>query len=409
MTDNMNPSVIRRIFAPTTKAAIGARLVRERDAWKASLRRTFRGEFTRKTAAILTASLSLTVLSTAAYTVKAGDTLIEIAKTHGTTVSALIAANGISNPDLIRIGQLLTVPGESAGAGSTYTVKMGDTLAGIAAKLGTTVAALVAENGIGNPDVIQIGQKLTLSGGAGAITAPGTATTHLVKPGETLAMIAGMYGVTVKDLQNANGLTTSTIYAGTTLIIGPGPAAPSPGTVESKTHTVKAGETLSSIAAAYGVIAADLAKANDLANPNLIRIGQQLAIPGAGVSWVCPVAGAKYFNDWGFPRSGGRIHQGNDLFAPRGTPVLAPVAGTVEHKTGVVGGLQFWMQGDDGIRYIGTHLDGFGIAGRVKAGEVIGYVGNSGNAVGSSPHVHFEMATGGATINPYPTLQENGC
>ena len=126
-------------------------------------------------------------------------------------------------------------------------------------------------------------------------------------------------------------------------------------------------------------------------------------------AWVCPVVSSRYFNDWGFPRSGGRFHQGNDLFAPRGTEVRAPVSGFVELKSGVVGGLQFWLTGDDGRTYIGTHLDGFALAGDVPAGAVMGYVGDSGNAVGSDPHLHFEILVDGAPINPYPILSENGC
>ena len=63
----------------------------------------------------------------------------------------------------------------------------------------------------------------------------------------------------------------------------------------------------------------------------------------------------------------------------------------------------------DGRTYIGTHLDGFALAGDVPAGAVMGYVGDSGNAVGSDPHLHFEILVDGAPINPYPILSENGC
>src|SRR3546814_10620424 len=77
-------------------------------------------------------------------------------------------------------------------------------------------------------------------------------------------------------------------------------------------------------------------------------------------------------NDWGFPRSGGRFHEGNDLFAPRGTPFVAVVSGTVVQTTGRIGGKQVKLAGDDGVSYYGTHLDGFGASGRVNAGDVIG-------------------------------------
>src|SRR3546814_1348586 len=100
-------------------------------------------------------------------------------------------------------------------------------------------------------------------------------------------------------------------------------------------------------------------------------------------------------NDGGSPRSGGRFHVGNDLFAPRGMPFVAVVSGTVVQTTGRIGGRQVKLAGDDGVSYYGTHLDGFGASGRVNAGDVIGYVGTTGNAAGGTPHVHFEVHPGG--------------
>lgn len=93
------------------------------------------------------------------------------------------------------------------------------------------------------------------------------------------------------------------------------------------------------------------------------------------------------------------------MFAPRGTPVLAPVSGFVHQIEGTIGGIQFRLEGDNGNRYIGTHMDSFGKSGKVVAGEVIGYVGDSGNAKGSNPHLHFEIALNRTeTVNPYPYL-----
>ena len=131
----------------------------------------------------------------------------------------------------------------------------------------------------------------------------------------------------------------------------------------------------------------------------------------AGKSWVCPVKNASFFNDWGFPRAGGaRYHEGNDLFSGRGAAVYAPVSGTVEQKTGSIGGMQFNLTGDDGVMYLGSHMSGFGKSGRVNAGDVLGFVGTSGNAIGTSPHLHFGMfLSNGLAINPYPTLLANGC
>jgi murein DD-endopeptidase MepM/ murein hydrolase activator NlpD len=123
-------------------------------------------------------------------------------------------------------------------------------------------------------------------------------------------------------------------------------------------------------------------------------------------SWICPVQGPRAFSDdFGDPRSGGRRHQGNDILSPRGTPVVASVAGTVSHRSVSLGGLSYYLRGDDGNTYFGTHMSRYGASGRVSAGTVIGYVGDTGNASGT-PHLHFEIHPGGgAAINPYPTLR----
>jgi peptidoglycan LD-endopeptidase LytH len=126
--------------------------------------------------------------------------------------------------------------------------------------------------------------------------------------------------------------------------------------------------------------------------------------------WKCPVQGPVSFTDtWGAPRSGGRTHKGTDMMASTGTPTVAPVSGRVEHRGSSLGGLSWWVYGDDGNEYYGTHLSGYENvgAGHVERGTVIGYVGSSGNASASAPHLHFEFHPGGGSaINPYPRLVE---
>ncbi len=131
------------------------------------------------------------------------------------------------------------------------------------------------------------------------------------------------------------------------------------------------------------------------------------AAPSAGtVLTYCPVAGAVSFIDsWGYARSGGRRHKGVDMMASIGTPIAAPVSGTVSHRSNRVGGRSFHLQGDDGNYYYGTHMSDYGASGRVNAGDIIGYVGDDGNARGI-PHLHFEVHPGGGrAVNPYPYVQ----
>jgi len=232
---------------------------------------------------------------------------------------------------------------------------------------------------------------------------------HIVERGQSLPSIAAKYkGVSSQDIATANGILSSVIYAGTRLFLD-GPGFTADGTAGEISYTVQRGDRLGDIAHEFGVSLSVLASANDISNPNLIRAGQTLAVP-SGTAWICPVEGASYFNDWGFPRGGGtRYHEGNDLFVAKGTPIRAPVSGTVEFVTGSIGGNQFRLYGDDGVKYIGSHMSEFGKDGNVRAGDVIGYVGNTGNAAGTRPHLHFGVYYKGVVVNPYPTLVAHGC
>ncbi|WP_243738247.1 lytic transglycosylase [Cellulomonas shaoxiangyii] len=127
------------------------------------------------------------------YTVRTGDTVSAIARAHGTTVPAVVAANGLDARGFIRAGQTLRIPGAASAApapaaaaptGGTYTVRTGDTVSGIARAHGTTVAAVVAANGLDARAFIRAGQRLVVPG-AGAATAPAAASTGLV--GNTFA------------------------------------------------------------------------------------------------------------------------------------------------------------------------------------------------------------------------------
>lgn len=119
----------------------------------------------------------------------------------------------------------------------------------------------------------------------------------------------------------------------------------------------------------------------------------------------CPVGGpAEYVDSWGESRSGGRRHEGVDMAATRGTEVLAVRAGEAEFKRSNLGGNAIWLETSSGERYYYAHLDAWEGSSRVvAAGEVIGYVGSSGNARGD--HLHFETRIGEHAINPYPLVR----
>lgn len=133
--------------------------------------------------------------------------------------------------------------------------------------------------------------------------------------------------------------------------------------------------------------------------------------PPPSGSMVCPVNGAVSFTDtWGAPRSGGRTHKGVDMLASRGTPLVAIESGTIKRMgNGGLGGITVYITGNSGDLYYYAHLDGWA-AGlttgqSVTVGDLIGYVGNSGNARYTVTHLHFEYHPGGGSaVNPTPLV-----
>lgn len=131
---------------------------------------------------------------------------------------------------------------------------------------------------------------------------------------------------------------------------------------------------------------------------------QSVAVPVAGV------ARRSLVDTWGGARSGGRRHEGIDIFAPRGTAVIAATEGIVARiGDNRLGGRSVWVYGPGRQRHYYAHLDRYedtlSAGDRVAAGDVLGYVGNSGNAQGTPPHLHYGIYTMSGAINPYPLLK----
>jgi LysM repeat protein len=171
-------------------------------------------------------------------------------------------------------------PSAEPGTGvETYTVQPGDALGSIARRFGTTIQALVELNQLQNANFIWAGQQLLIRGTAPEPQpepTPGTGR-YTAQPGDTLGSIARRFGTTAAVLAALNNIANpELIYVGQSLVLPAGGEQPEVGPIY---HVVQPGETLSSIAARYGVSIAAIAEANDLANVNLIWVGLRLVIP----------------------------------------------------------------------------------------------------------------------------------
>ena len=130
---------------------------------------------------------------------------------------------------------------------------------------------------------------------------------------------------------------------------------------------------------------------------------------GAIEGFRCPFPGSSFIDSWGYPRSGGRTHKGTDMFGGWNAPLIAVSDGVVYNGNGGLGGRSVWLLGDNGYAYYYAHLSDWAVSSgtRVSAGSVVGYNGDSGNARGGTPHLHFQIHPGGRgarPVNPYPTV-----
>jgi len=171
------------------------------------------------------------------HLVQPGDNLFRLALRYGTTVDAIVTANGLSNADAIYVGQQLVIPRNSTNSSTTppattsggkYIVQQGDTLSGIALRHGVTIWALVQANGLFDTHIVYAGQRLIIPGADTTEPEPTeTPDTYTVRPGDTLSSIARRFGTSAFTLARLNGISNpSLIYAGQVLrLSGAVPAA----------------------------------------------------------------------------------------------------------------------------------------------------------------------------------------
>jgi LysM repeat protein len=260
------------------------------------------------------------------YTVKAGDTISQIARKFQLSTNQLLQLNSLSAKDLIVPGQKLklvqnaVVPAAQAkaNAATVHVVKRGDTVQSISKKYGISVTTVLSMNKLSATAIIFPGQRLAIGSVIPKQAKPATPEMHTVQAGETLASIANHYGISLSNLLSVNGFTESSlVYGGQSIklknleVTAPAEAkpvsnikplaTPLSGALSSTDphrppsicevhgfHTVKPGESVSKIAAVYGLSTQSILSENKLTWSSMIYIGQRLIIPGVHEIKFCP-------------------------------------------------------------------------------------------------------------------------
>jgi LysM repeat protein len=255
------------------------------------------------------------------YRVKSGDTVTQIAKRFGLSVTSIAKLNSLGPKSLIRVGQVLKLSGTKTPDTSveSYRVKPGDTLSAIAGRHGLTLGELTAINRINSSTLIYPGQVLRVAKVLPASQPPVNAPdSYQVIAGDSLESVAKKFSLSLSTLREYNGLSRSSIiYVGQVLSLKPTAAVakapvrkaptptPSASTLSDEVsnvdpmrptgactihgfHTVKPGETISRIAAVYGVTTQSVLSSNSLSWSSTIYVGQRLTIPGVHEIKNCP-------------------------------------------------------------------------------------------------------------------------
>ena len=253
------------------------------------------------------------------YRVKSGDTVTQIAKRFGLSITAIAKLNNLGPKSLIRVGQVIKLVGNTPPEveAESYRVRPGDTLSGIASRHQLTLSELTSINRISPSTLIYPGQVLRVAKVIPSSQPPvGAPDTYVVATGDSLDSVAEKFGITLGALREYNDLArASIIYVGQVLNLKPpvgqvkAPKPPKPASSASTLsdeissldpmrptgacsihgfHTVLSGETISRIAAVYGVSTQSVLSANSLSWSSTIYVGQRLTIPGVHEIKNCP-------------------------------------------------------------------------------------------------------------------------
>ena len=385
------------------------------------------------------------------YTVQPGDTLVGIALRYNLTLAEIILANNLANPNLIFPGQQLTLPGVAATLSALpatnptdgdqfHTVQPGETLGQIASQYGLTVGALVLANHLANPDLVQVGHTLRIPTGPPPTPASLPAPFAGIELSEPVIIQGRTLVVKVSLADPSASLTGS--FEGHPLLFWPGPAGvrwtivPIHALAEPNTYPIMLTATLSDgrtvttfdnvvvIDGAYGQENINLDESREqLLNADLIQQEQEkLQALWSQVSlrprWEGPFrypvdfSGLRVTSYFGTRRSyngseEASFHGGTDFGGDAGTPIYAAAAGQVAMAEKlIVRGNAVLIDHGAGLFSGYWHMSQLAVtAGQeVQAGELIGYMGNTGLVTG--PHLHWEMRLNGIAVEPMQWVQQ---
>jgi murein DD-endopeptidase MepM/ murein hydrolase activator NlpD len=258
------------------------------------------------------------------------------------------------------------------------------------------------------------------------------AAVHVVAAGDTWFEIALEAGVAMRELLAVNDAEAAdAIHPGDEVCLPAGATAASSGSAgacraAAASYTVASGDSWFVIARRASTTLGELLDANGATARTMLQPGDRLCLPkgavlAVNVNTVVPLAALPvqgpcwYGNTWQAPRGGGRRHEGVDLIVTPGNYVYAVADGVLTRRAwdqpGSLSGNAWWLTTADGTYFFYAHLSDFAPGlqkgSRVRAGQIIGFVGSTGSS--ATPHLHFEIHPyGGEPINPYPTVRAAG-
>jgi len=214
------------------------------------------------------------------HVVRRGDTLSRLAARYGTSVAALRRLNNMGTRSVLQVGRKLKLPAavqsRPVKRPSYHVVRRGDTLSVLAVRYGISVAALRRLNNMGSKTVLQVGRKLKLPAAVQSQPVKRSAY-YVVRRGDTLSGLAARYGTSVAALRRLNNMGSKTVLqVGRKLKL---PAAVQSQPVKRPSyHVVRRGDTLSALAVRYGMSVARLCRLNGIRKSSVLRVGTKMKL-----------------------------------------------------------------------------------------------------------------------------------